>query len=181
MPFFNTVLRSCWVRLLGHRRRVPAGLAPQTSVSVLPPSRWAPLEDRGPQDDSDDSVWLWLLELGLPRAVCDNDPEENTLLHRAAAAGLPKTVRWLCAQGEDPNVRNLAGEAPLHAVLGAPVLPGTLSNRALVIHYLLRAGADPSLRSFKGFAPMTYALHQCPQLLPALCHESLKQLAARPA
>lgn len=60
--------------------------------------------------------------------------EGETLLTRAVKSGDPETVREFLDLGADPNVKNKAGEVPLHIAL-------TMEN-VKIMHLLLETGAD---------------------------------------
>ena len=72
--------------------------------------------------------------LRLGRTLDKPGLEGETLLTRAVKSGDPETVREFLDLGADPNVKNKAGEVPLHIAL-------TMQNLK-IMHLLLETGAD---------------------------------------
>ena len=71
----------------------------------------------------------------------------DTLIHAAARNAQSNMVRWVLAQGFDPNVRDSSDRTPLHAA-------AAYSDNAESIAVLIKAGADPNAVDGLGWTPL---------------------------
>ncbi|MEQ2008374.1 MAG: ankyrin repeat domain-containing protein [Limisphaerales bacterium] len=81
-----------------------------------------------------------------------NNSFGSTPLHFAAYNRQADAVRFLLAQGADPNSQNRTGTTPLLDAIGG--------GSAECVELLLRAGANPRVRNRQGFTPLALAKRQ---------------------
>ena len=89
------------------------------------------------------SLWLSLLFVGVTLTSCRNKGAE---LINAAEDGNVCKVQQLLKEGVNPNVRNEAGETPLHRA--------AIYADADVMEILLKHGADPNAKDTRGYTPL---------------------------
>jgi ankyrin repeat protein len=96
-----------------------------------------------------------LLSLGADVASVTRPPApSNSPLHLALWS--TKLLKILLRSQVDPNVKDLAGDTPLHRAIHEPKTPESGTRESLKM--LLEAGADPSLRNNAGETPFQKAL-----------------------
>ena len=86
---------------------------------------------------------------GIAAVRLDNDPQELTSLHMAAAAGQMTVVEYLLspAIGADPRAARMNEFTPLHAA--------AMKGHAAICEVLLRAGASVNIQTKpQGYAPL---------------------------
>jgi ankyrin repeat protein len=112
------------------------------------------------------SLATQLLSLGADAASVTRPPApSNSPLHLALWS--TKLLKILLRSQVDPNVKDLAGDTPLHRALHEPKTPESGTRESLKM--LLEAGADPSLRNNAGETPFQKALKAfrvCPVDIP---------------
>ena len=73
------------------------------------------------------------------------DSLQNTLLHKFAAYGTPKSIAILLRHGAKLNVKNSTGHTPFHKA--------ALNDNFENVKYLLKSGSDPNITDNNGNTP----------------------------
>ncbi len=105
----------------------------------------------------------WLAE---GAKVDSRGAQQRTALHAAAVAGQPEVIRWLIAQGADPDAVDEQGETALCLIMKPEKSPA----EAAVARALAESGADVNKPCGDGQTPMAHASrhYKWDALLPLL-------------
>lgn len=102
------------------------------------------------KQDNIDALKFLIEECGFKNVVSAMDENNITLLHEACLYGAVNCIKYLLANGADPNKQDTDGQAALHRVIQNP-------RGAQLISLFNSCKVNPNLKETHGFPPIHFA------------------------
>lgn len=135
----DSIIRS--LRQINSREARPSNMELDRTLDAL-------FADPGLFSTPDTVLADWLVSKGA-------DPSRFPILANPCIR--PEFVQWSLRHGAAPNMKNIRGQTPLHAVIDGGHSYGNKHEEA-VLKLLLEAGADITARNKDGQTPLQYAI-----------------------
>lgn len=121
---------------------------------------------------------LRLLSAGMLWHQPSGAPSRDMVLHVAARRSWTEVVKWVARRCEFMDVRNAAGQTPLHVAVSERLEISQRARRQFTIRALIEGGSSWRAVDPAGRTVVQTALHQCPEMLPVLveCGALLQEL-----